>query len=188
MTGAWLTDNRHLERLDYDPVLVRASGVPAAKLPPLVPTGSVVAEVRPDVAGALGLPSGVRVVTGIPDLHSAAVGSGAVADYETHLVISTSSWISCPVPRKKTDAVHQIASVPGLGGPGYLVADNHETGGLCLQWLRDNVLGPADRPAQASSAGPGETAGPSELRGPDGTRRVGARRQRGRGVHTVARR
>jgi len=155
MTGAWLTDNRHLERLAYDPVLVRAAGVPADKLPPLVPTGSVVAEVRPEVAATLGLPPGVHVVTGITDLHSAAVGSGAVADYEAHLVISTSSWISCPVPVKKTDVLHQIASVPGLGGPGYLVADNHEAGGLCLQWLRDNILAPARRPPDTPGAARG---------------------------------
>ncbi len=154
MTAAWLTDNRRPERLRYDPALVRRAGVPADKLPPLVPTGSVVGEVRPDVADRLGLAPGVVVVTGTPDLHSAAVGSGAVLDYQAHLAISTTSWISCPVPMKKTDAVHQIASVPGLRPDRYLVADNHDTGGLCLQWLRDNVIGPADglfeSPAEAS--------------------------------------
>ena len=31
MAGAWLTDNRRPEVLDYDPVLVRASGVPAGQ-------------------------------------------------------------------------------------------------------------------------------------------------------------
>ena len=144
MTAAWLTDNRRPERLSYDPTLVRMAGVPADKLPPLVPTGSVIAEVRPEVAVDLGLPPSVKVVTGTPDLHSAAAGSGAVRDYETHLVISTTSWISCPVPMKKTDAVHQIASVPGLFPGRYLVANNHETAGLCLQWLRDNVVAPGD--------------------------------------------
>ena len=144
MTAAWLTDNRHPERAEYDPVLVRAAGVPGHKLPPLVPTGSVVGEVRPEVAATLGLPAGVTVVSGTPDLHSAAVGAGAVLDHEAHLAISTTSWISCPVPMKKTDAIRQIASVPGLRPDRYLVADNHETGGICLQWLRDNVLAPGD--------------------------------------------
>ncbi len=144
MTAAWLTDNRKPDRLVYDSDLVRRAGVPVDKLPPLVPTGSVVGEVRSEVADELGLPRGVRVVTGTPDLHSAAVGSGAVLDYQTHLVVSTTSWISCPVPMKKTDAVHQIASVPGLSPGRYLIADNHDTGGLCLQWLRDNVIGPSD--------------------------------------------
>jgi xylulokinase len=140
MAGAWLTDNRKLDVLDYDPVLVRAAGVPAGKLPPLVATGSVIGEVRPEVAADLGLPAGVKVVTGTPDLHSAAVGAGTATDYQTHLAISTTSWISCPVPAKKTDAVHQIATVPGLTPDRYLIANNHETGGACLHWLAGNLL------------------------------------------------
>jgi len=144
MTASWLTDNRRLDRLSYDSVLVKASGVPAHKLPPLVSTGAVVGEVQSEVADELGLPAGVQVVTGIPDLHSAAVGSGAVLDYQAHLVISTTSWISCPVPMKKTNPVHQIASVPGISDGGYLVVNNHETAGMCLQWLRDNVISADD--------------------------------------------
>ena len=127
---------------------MRAAGVPADKLPPLVPTGAVMGEVRGEVAREVGLRPGVLVVAGTPDLHSAAVGSGAVLDHQGHMVISSTSWISCPVPTKKTDALHQIASIPGLpsaastsGGTGpYLVVDNHETAGLCLQWWRDNVM------------------------------------------------
>jgi xylulokinase len=142
MTAAWLTDNRHLDRLEYHPALVRAAGVDPSKLPPLVPTGSVVGTVRDAVAGALGLPSGVQVVAGTPDLHSAAVGTGTLEDFEAHLAVSTTSWISCPVPFKKTDITRQIASVPGVRPGGYVIADNQDAGGLCLQWLRDQVISP----------------------------------------------
>jgi len=145
MTAAWLTDNRRTDRLSYDATLVRMAGIDPAKLPPLRPTGSLVGAVRGDVARALGLPDGVQVVAGTPDLHASAVGAGAIGDYQAHLAISTTSWISCPVGFKKTDALHQIASVPGLSPGGYLVANNHETGGACLEWLRDRVLGPGDR-------------------------------------------
>ena len=79
------------------------------------------------------------------DLHSAAVGSGAVADFAAHLYIGTSSWISCHVPFKKTDALTNVASIPS-GLPGrYVVADEHETGGACLTWFRDTVAFPATR-------------------------------------------
>ena len=149
MIGAWLTDNRHLDVLAYDRVLVARSGVDPHRLPPLHRTGSVIGPVRPEVAADLGLPAGVRVVTGTPDLHSAACGAGAVLDYEAHLAVSTSAWIGAPVPFKKTDAIRQVASVPGLGRHGYLIADNHETGGQCLDWLCGVVPGltdPAGRP------------------------------------------
>jgi xylulokinase len=152
MTGAWLTDNRNLVQLGYDVDLVRRSGVSLHHLPPLRATGSTVGEVLPSVAKDLGLPEGVQVVTGTPDLHSGAVGAGTVLDFETNLAISTSSWISCSVPFKKTDIFRQIAAVPGLTPDRYLVANNHETGGACLQWLRDQVIAPPD--GLNGSAGP----------------------------------
>ena len=138
MSGAWLTDNRRLDRLEYDPVLVGKLGLDAAKLPPLVQTGSMIGAVRPEVASELGLSPSAQVVTGTPDLHSAALGCGAIGEGQPHITISTTSWISLPFPRKKTDALHSIATVPGLDSSSYLVANNHEAAGLCLHWLRDS--------------------------------------------------
>ena len=139
MTAWWLTDNRRLDHLAYDGDLVRRAGVDGDKLPPLVPTGSVVGAVRDDVADDLGLPRGVQVVAGVPDLHAAAIGSGSIGEGQAHMALSTTSWISLPVPSKKTDVIHGMASIPGFDG-GYLLANNHDTSGLCLQWLRDGVV------------------------------------------------
>lgn len=156
MTAAWLTDNRHLDHLDYDDGLVARTGVDRHRLAPLVPTGSVIGTVRPSLAAELGLSADVKVVTGVPDLHSASIGAGTVRDFETHLAISTSGWISCPVPFKKTSVRSQIASIPGVTG-GYLIVDNHETSGRCLQWLRENVvdLSYDELTALAATAAPG---------------------------------
>ncbi|MGA8219650.1 MAG: FGGY-family carbohydrate kinase [Solirubrobacterales bacterium] len=138
MSGAWLTDNRRLDRLEYDPVLIRRLGLDPGKLPPLVETGALIGSVRPEVASELGISPDAQVVTGTPDLHSAALGCGAIGEGEAHMTISTTSWISLPFPRKKTDAIHSIATVPGLDSQSYLVANNHEAAGLCLRWLRES--------------------------------------------------
>ncbi len=144
ITVHWVTDNRDIGAVAYDDSLIELAGLERAKLPDLVPTGSVVGGLAPDPAAELGLLPGTPVVAGTGDLHSAAVGSGAVANFEGHLYIGTSSWISCHVPFKKTDALTNIASIPS-GIPGrYLVADEHETGGACLTWLLDNLLFPDD--------------------------------------------
>ncbi len=128
----------------YDDDLIALAGLERRTLPELVPTGSILGGLTPAAAAELGLLAGTAVVAGTPDLHSAAVGSGAVEDFAGHLYIGTSSWISCHVPFKKTDALTNIASIPS-GLPGrYLVADEHETGGACLTWLRDNLLYPGD--------------------------------------------
>jgi xylulokinase len=144
ITMHWVTDNRDINAIAYDDDLFELAGLERSTLPELVPTGSVVGGVTPEAASELGILAGTPVVAGTGDLHSAAVGSGAVGDFEGHLYIGTSSWISCHVPFKKTDALTNIASIPS-GLPGrYVVADEHETGGACLTWLRDNLLFPDD--------------------------------------------
>ena len=142
MSAAWLTDNRRLDRLAYDRALLRRTGLDAGKLPPLVETGSVLGTVRPEVASELGLAPDVQVVTGLPDLHTAALGTGATRLGHAHTTISTTSWISMPVARKKTDVIHSIATIPGLDADTYLIADNQEAAGLCLRWLREALPGP----------------------------------------------
>ena len=138
MILSWLTDNRPGSKPAYVPELVKRSGRDAARLPQLLPTGSVLGDVKLEVGEELGIPS-VPVVCGVPDLHTAFLGSGAVAPYEAHITISTTSWIACEVPFKRTDVIHQMATVPGLRPGAYLVANNHETAGLCLKWFKDSV-------------------------------------------------
>jgi xylulokinase len=162
MVAHWLCDTRDSAVTTYDPHLVALAGAELAKLPPLRPFGTVIAEVAPGVAAELGLPGGVQVVTGAPDLHSAASGAGAVNDYEAHMALSTTSWVSCPIPTKKTDVMHSIASVPGLTPDRYLVANSQETAGRAFQWLRDVLNRPgvderdyADLTALAATSAPG---------------------------------
>jgi xylulokinase len=141
MAAAWLTDNRRPDILRYDAGLARRAGIDTGRLPPLRPIGSVVGTVSPRAAGELDVPEGLPVVTGLPDLHAAVCGAGTLDDFQAHLAISTTSWIGLSVPFKKTDVLRSIASVPGLAAGSYVVADNHETGGRCLQWLNETVLG-----------------------------------------------
>jgi len=139
MAVAWLIDTRHPDRLGYDADLVRRAGIDPHQLPPLGASGRFVGTVLPSVARQLGLVGEVRVTAALPDLHTAALGSGAVRRHQAHLALSTSSWISAPVDAKKTDIAHQVATVPGLTPHGHLVIDNHEVGGLALQWFRDRI-------------------------------------------------
>lgn len=136
----WVTDNRRVESVRYDPTLVAWSGLEPSKLPELVPSASVVGGLTDTAAEELGLPAGLPVASGSGDVHSAAVGSGAISDFDGHLYIGTSSWISCHVPFKKTDPIRNVASIPAALPGRYLVADEHETAGACLDFLVDILL------------------------------------------------
>ncbi len=140
MTLSWVTDNRVGREPAYDPGLIRRARRDPGRLPPLLPTGSVLGPLRAEVADELGVAAGAPVVTGLPDLHAAVIGSGAVAPYATHLSISTTSWLGARVPFKRTDVLHSIATVPGLDPQHPVVANNQETGGAALRWLSEQVL------------------------------------------------
>ena len=144
MILSWITDNRPGRQPRYLPQLIRRAGRSRRQLPKLIPTGSIAGELQPAIAEELGLNSGGPVVAGLPDLYAAVIGSGAIAPYQTHLAISTTAWLSASVPFKKTDVLHQMASVPGLTPDLQVVADNIETGGAALTWLREQIIAPHD--------------------------------------------
>ncbi len=54
-------------------------------------------------------------------------------DFEGHLYVGTSSWLTCHVPFKKTDLFHGIASLPSPLPGKYYVADEQEVAGGCAR-------------------------------------------------------
>lgn len=135
----WLTDNRDLTNVHYDPQLLAWCGLEEHQLPELVPSASVVGTVLPAVAEEWGLRPSTKVVTATGDVHSAVAGSGALGDYEGHLYMGTSSWLSCHLPAKRTDLLHNQAALPSAVPGRYFLANEHEVGGGALLWLRDQA-------------------------------------------------
>jgi xylulokinase len=149
-TMLWAADARDVRAVRYDRRLLELTGLDRDKLPDLVPTASVLGTLRPGAAAALGLPPAARVVTGAPDILAAAIGAGTVADFEAHLSLGTSSWLVCHVPFKKTDLLHNLASVPSAIPGRYLLANEQESAGVCLAEL-GRLLFPADPDAPGAA-------------------------------------
>jgi len=140
ITLHWLTDNRDLKKVDYHPGLLAMAGLSEEKLPAIRSSVDILGPVRPELARELGLKPDVPVVMGAPDVHSAIIGSGAVFDYQAHLYIGTSSWLTCHVPFKKTSVASNMAALPAALPERYFVANEQETAGACLNYLNENLL------------------------------------------------
>jgi xylulokinase len=140
----WVTDNRDIDNVHYDDQLLRLAGIDRALLPDLCRAVDILGPLTPEAADDLGLGRHVQVIAGTPDLHSAALGSGAVDDYAAHYYIGTSAWINCHLPFKRTDLIHNMASLPSAIPGRYLLINEHETAGAALTFLRDNVFFPDD--------------------------------------------
>lgn len=137
---SWVTDNRDPDAVRYHDGLVSALGLERAKLPEIVPCTRVIGTLRPEVAAALGLSTAVKVVAGAIDNTAAAIGAGAVRDFDLHLYIGTSSWMTAHVPFKKTDISSSMASIPCAVPGKYLLTALQATAGGNLTFLRDNII------------------------------------------------
>ncbi|HKT05178.1 MAG TPA: FGGY-family carbohydrate kinase [Rugosimonospora sp.] len=137
---SWITDNRRPDGIGYSPALVADCGIDRSKLPEIVACTEVIGTLSASAAAHLGLPESVRVVAGAIDNTAAAVGAGTTGDNQPHLYLGTSSWIAAHVPRKKTDVVAQIASLPCAVPGRYLMTALQATAGANLTWLRDKLV------------------------------------------------
>lgn len=149
---SWVTDNRDPNDIRYDAALIKGSGIDADKFPEIVSCTTVLGELKPDVAAALGLSPATQVVAGAIDNTAAAVGSGAVEDFMPHLYIGTSAWVAAHVPFKKTDIASSLASVPCAVPSRYLLTALQATAGGNLNFLRDNILYHEDELLQEAHA------------------------------------
>ena len=137
---SWVTDNRDPDSVHYNTGLISTLGLDPAKLPELVTCSEVIGTLKKDVVETLGLRDDVKVVAGSIDNTAAAIGSGAVDDFATHLYIGTSSWMAAHVPFKKTDVLASLASVPCAVPGRYLLTALQATAGGNLTYLRDQIL------------------------------------------------
>ncbi len=140
ITCHWITDNRNINKVAYHDRLLKMAGFDRDKFPDLGGAAEILGPVKKEVAAELGLRPDTPVVMGTPDIHAAALGSGAVRDFEGHIYIGTSSWIVAHVPFKKTDVIHSVASIPSAIPGKYLIVNEQETAGGVLTYLKNNIL------------------------------------------------
>lgn len=147
ITAHWVTDNRDINAVVYDDELLRTSELERSKLPDLIRPASMVGPLTADAAAALGVSAKVQVVSGAADMHMAAIGAGTVRDFQPHLCIGTSSWLLAHVPFKRSDLLHNMASLPAAIPGRYLFSNEQETAAGGLKLFMEGVLkaaGPDD--------------------------------------------
>jgi len=125
--GAW--DMAMLRDLDLDPSL----------LPPIRPSGAVLAGLRSSVAGRLGLPVGVPVVLGGADSQSCALGAGVVSPGPVSEMAGSSTCLNAavPVPLPVLAVTHYPHVVPGP----FTTETGINTTGAAVEWLAERMFG-----------------------------------------------
>ncbi len=146
LTGRYATDPEdaafmHGTELDgegWSTALLHAAGIDAAKLPPILPVGTVLGGVLPDVAKCCGLRAGTPVVLGTGDGGAATLGGGSFRRGDAYTSLGTSSWVCAITNQPTTDSQMRIAKVRYLDG--YRDSGTMQAGGFSFQWLK-SLLG-----------------------------------------------
>jgi xylulokinase len=135
-----MVDNRRLDKLEYDPWLLKMGGIEREKLPDLLPIDGILGTITPSIAAELGLSRNTVVVCGVNDNSSSAVGAGSISDSEPAAVMGTSGHLATHVAFKKTDILHTIATIPsGIKGRYLFWGDLENNTKVLESYLRNLV-------------------------------------------------
>ena len=127
--------------------MLEICGVSEAQMPKLFESFEPVGTLKPEIAGALGLPAGVKVVAGAGDNAAAAVGTGVVGAGGCNISLGTSGTIFISSDSFGVDpnnALHAFAHADG----GYHLMGCMLSAASCNKWLCDDILKTADYAAE----------------------------------------
>jgi xylulokinase len=128
-----------IHRCTWSDILLKISGLDPAKLPACLPSGTTIGTVAAAMASELGLPPGVRIVSGAHDQCANAVGCGVVNPGDTVYGMGTYHCIT-PVFTTFPDPGVMIGrglNVEQHAIPGRYVSFIYNQGGALVKWYRD---------------------------------------------------
>ena len=158
MTDEVVTDVTFASRsglYDFDGNAVRELAGPAlGKLPSVVPSDTVIGQLRPVPGAELGLRPGIPVVIGAGDRQCEVLGSGASEDCPM-VSWGTTANVSVPVHDRPVPSPAGAVVTRGAGG-GWLLEGGLSAAGSFLAWLSKLLDRPVDElAARAADSPPG---------------------------------
>src|SRR6266849_282957 len=157
--GAWATYDVASGNWSAD--RIEETGIDAKWLPEVQPNATPIGRILPRVAGELGLPSDVLIVTGAWDAFAASVGAGAVDPGVVALACGT--WHSFTLAVEAgwpAELVHEGMNIcPHPGPTGFAILGTNPNGMSVIDWARDLFgisIPELNRGLAAAGAGPGD--------------------------------
>jgi len=139
-TNAAMTQLLNIRNKTWDHSILQALDIDEQKLPDIVSSGEAIGCLTYDAAEQLGLSENTLVVNGGHDQYCVALGSGALNSGDVVLSTGTAWVVLCISDKLLLDSQNNFyAGSHVIDGKWGLLA-SVETGGVCLEWLRNNLL------------------------------------------------
>jgi xylulokinase len=149
LSGAFATDYSDasstnlfdLEQRDWAEDMIRALGLDPQKLPPPLPSSTIVGQVTPKAAAQTGLLTGTPVVIGGGDGACATVGAGCVRPGDAYNYIGSSSWIAVTAKLPLHDPQMRTFTFAHLDPALYFPTGTMQCAGGAYDWLERLLRG-----------------------------------------------
>ncbi len=134
--------------------LLAAAGLPAHKLPEIVPAGTAAGDMAPQMARELGFSPGVQLRVGAPELCCNALGAGVSTPQAAALTLSSSLHLMPTfqaVPLQVMMLREGLSIAPHVVPELFVTLLYHRSGGRLLRWFRDTLAPLETREAQSAA-------------------------------------
>jgi len=122
--------------------LLLALDVDENKMPRIVRSFDTVGHLTPEMSEKCGLPAGIPMAAGCGDTVASAFGAGVIKSGMMLDVAGTASVLCCATNIYAPDTKHKtLLYAPSVLEDLYYPMAYINGGGMCLKWLRDDVLG-----------------------------------------------
>lgn len=133
-----------LERRDWAVDMIEALGLDRRKLPPALPSTTIIGQVTSQAADETGLLSGTPVVIGGGDGACATVGAGSVHPGDAYNYIGSSSWIAVTAKQPLYDPQRRTFTFAHLDPDLYFPTGTMQCAGGAYDWLERLLRGEAE--------------------------------------------
>ena len=131
-----------VKKRDWSDELLLASGFKREQMPAVLPAGTALGPLKPEVARRLGLPDTCQVVIGAHDQVVNALACGVKGEGDAADVTGTTESIAPffgAIPPGFDFQLSNYACVPYLNTPGYVTYAYNISGGAVVRWFRDSL-------------------------------------------------
>lgn len=125
----------------YWPEMLEFCGVEMAKVPPIIAPGTTVGPVSESICAALPPAAGYTVNAGTLDHFASMVGAGSYSDSVVSESSGTVLSLSFIAPNWKFDPSVLVSFHRGLRSQDIVCFDCADSGGVCLEWFKNNFYG-----------------------------------------------
>jgi xylulokinase len=142
-----------VRKLDWSEEMLKVAGMDRELLPRVAPAGEVIGEIPAAIASQLGLPKGVKVVTGGHDQPVCALGAGVL---DPGVGTDTTGTVECMTIAMKEPILTEAMLKQNLSVYPHVVPDRYITlafvysAGNVLRWYRDKFAVAERAEAEAS--------------------------------------